>query len=64
MKVGIIGGGAAVMAIAVATSTLAPDYRIFPFINGGIPLWIVTVIFVAIDFASVSGNNGAIALAH
>ena len=59
-----IGGGAAVMAIAVATSTLAPDYRIFPLINGGIPLWIVTVIFVAIDFASVSGNNGAIALAH
>jgi hypothetical protein len=30
----MIGGGAAVMAIAVATTTLAPDYRIFPLISG------------------------------
>ncbi|MBW0160241.1 MAG: rhomboid family intramembrane serine protease, partial [Sediminibacterium sp.] len=35
----LLGAGSAVMAIAVATTTLAPDYRIFPLINGGIPLW-------------------------
>jgi len=34
----MMGAGAAVMAVAVATTTLAPDYRIFPLINGGIPL--------------------------
>jgi membrane associated rhomboid family serine protease len=34
----LMGGGAAVMAIAIATTTLAPDYRIFPLINGGIPI--------------------------
>ena len=60
----LIGGGAAVMAVAVATTTLAPDYRIFPMLNGGIPLWVLTVIFVAIDFASVAGTNGAVAIAH
>ncbi len=60
----LLGGGAAVMAIAVATTTLAPDYRIFPLINGGIPLWVLTLIFVAIDFASLASGNGGIAAAH
>ncbi len=60
----LLGGGAAVMAIAVATTTLAPDYRLFPLINGGIPLWVLTVIFVAIDYASIAESNGCVAIAH
>lgn len=60
----MIGGGAAVMAIAVATTTLAPDYRLFPFINGGIPLWVLTLIFVAIDYATIATAGGGYALAH
>lgn len=59
-----IGAGAALMAVAVATTALAPDYRIFPMLNGGIPLWILTVLFVAFDFASVASQNGGVALAH
>lgn len=60
----LLGGGAAVMAIAVATTTLAPEYRIFPLINGGIPLWVLTVVFVAIDFATMAGSNAGIAASH
>lgn len=60
----LMGAGAAVMAIAVATTTLAPDYRIFPLINGGIPLWVLLVIFVAIDFATLATGNAGIAAAH
>ena len=60
----LMGAGAAVMAIAVATTTLAPEYRIFPLINGGIPLWVLMVVFVAIDFASLAGNNAGIAASH
>lgn len=60
----MLGGSAAVMAIAVATTTLAPDYRIFPLINGGIPLWVLTVLFVAIDFATIASASGSIAIAH
>jgi hypothetical protein len=56
------GGSAGIMAIAVATTTLSPDYRLFRMLNGGIPLWILTVLFVIIDF---SGSNGtAHDLAH
>lgn len=60
----MLGAGAAVMAVAVATTTLAPNYKIFPLINGGIPLWVVTLIFVAIDFATLSGNNFATGAGH
>lgn len=49
------GGNAAIMAIAVATTTLAPDYRLFKMLNGGIPLWVLTVLYVIIDFAGSGG---------
>jgi membrane associated rhomboid family serine protease len=58
----LIDGGASIMAIAVATTALAPGYKIFPFI--GIPLWVVTILFVAVDYAGVSKSNGGIAIAH
>jgi membrane associated rhomboid family serine protease len=58
------GASAGVMAIAIATTTLAPNYRIFPMLNGGIPLWIVTIIFVIIDFASIPSENGGGHIAH
>lgn len=57
------GSNAGVMAVAVATTTVAPDYRIFPMVNGGIPLWIISAIFVIVDFAGI-GSNAAIYLAH
>ena len=60
----LMGGGAAVMAVAVATTSLAPDYRLFPMINGGIPLWVLTLIFVAIDYTTTAGSSSGYAIAH
>ena len=58
------GASAGVMAIAVATTMLAPDYRIFPMLNGGIPVWVLTVIFVIVDFAVLPGGNSGAYFAH
>jgi membrane associated rhomboid family serine protease len=56
----LMGANPSVMAIAIATTIVAPDYRIFPMINGGIPLWILTLIFVLINFSGISyGDAGA-----
>ena len=60
----MMGGGASVMAVAVATTTLTPGYRIFPLLNGGIPLWVLTLIFIAIDFGTIASVSGATAIAH
>lgn len=48
-----LGANASIMAIAVATTTVSPDYRIFPLINGGIPLWILMLVFAVLDVASI-----------
>lgn len=58
------GAGASVMGVAVATTFLAPSYRIFPMLNGGIPLWILTLIFALIDFASIASSGAGVGVAH
>lgn len=60
----LMGAGTSVMAVAIATTFLTPDYRILPMLNGGIPLWVLTLIFVAIDLGTIGLSNGAVAVAH
>jgi membrane associated rhomboid family serine protease len=52
-----LDASAGIMAIAIATTLMAPNYRIFPMINGGIPLWVVTMIYVIIDLATLSYSD-------
>jgi membrane associated rhomboid family serine protease len=56
------GGNAGIMAVALATTTLSPDYRLFKMLNGGIPLWILTILYVIIDFTG--SENASQHLAH
>jgi len=51
----LIGAGPALMAIAVATTSLAPRYRIFPMIN--IPLWVFAGVFALIRIGTVGSGN-------
>ncbi len=60
----LMGAGASVMAVAIATTSLAPGYRIFPMLNGGIPLWVLTLVFAAIDLGTIGLSNSAVAVAH
>jgi membrane associated rhomboid family serine protease len=52
------GAATSVIAIAAATTTISPGYRLFPMISGGIPLWVITLVFGVIDFASISKQPG------
>ena len=58
------GANASIMAVAIATTALAPDYRIFRMLNGGIPIWVLTILFVVIDFAGIGTGAPAFHLAH
>lgn len=53
------GASAGIMAIALSATLLAPGYRFFPMLNGGIPLWVITVIYVIVDIAMIAGMNNA-----
>jgi membrane associated rhomboid family serine protease len=57
----LLGGGPAVMAVAVAATSLAPRYRIFPMIN--IPLWAFTAVFILIRISTVGAGNYGHAIA-
>jgi membrane associated rhomboid family serine protease len=59
-----LGASACVMAIAIAATVTAPDYRVFPMLNGGIPLWVITLIYVIIDFAGLASSAFPHHLAH
>jgi membrane associated rhomboid family serine protease len=47
------GAAAAVMGLAVAAATLSPAYRIFPMLGGGIPLWVITAVYVVLQVSAL-----------
>ena len=60
----LLGASAGIMAVAIVTTTISPGYRIFPMLNGGIPLWIITVLFLIIDLATIPVSNPGGHIAH
>lgn len=60
----LVGANCSIAAIAVATTVVSPDYRIFPMISGGIPLWILTLIFLLLNFSGVGNSDMATYLAY
>jgi membrane associated rhomboid family serine protease len=61
---GLLGANAGVMAVAIATTALAPDYRFFTQIRNGIPIYVLTGIYILIDLVGVAGLGAAYSLAH
>ncbi len=58
------GANPAVMSVAVAATLISPGYRFFRNIRGGIPLWILTVIYIFVDLGSVSDQPAAQPISH
>jgi len=59
-----LGASAGVMAIAVGVTMISPGYRIFPMILGGIPIWVLTMIYLLIDLVSIPKSNPGGHIAH
>jgi len=60
----LVSGSAPVMAIAIATTFLSPNYRLLPMLKGGIPLWVLTTVFVVVEYASIARTTWGFAVAH
>lgn len=52
-----IGIAPGILGLAAAATVVSPQYRFFPMINGGIPLWIIALIYFLLDIASISSNK-------
>ena len=51
------GATASILGVAVASTVISPQYRLFPMIGNGIPLWLLTLAFMIIDLASISASS-------
>lgn len=60
----LFSANCSIASIAVATTMISPDYRIFPMISGGIPIWILTLIFLLLNFSGVRNGDIAVYLAY
>lgn len=60
----LTGANGSVMAVAIATTTLSPGFRILRHLRNGIPLWTLTAVYCFIDLAGISGLPRAYSLAH
>ena len=58
------GVSTGVMAVAVVTTLISPGYRLFPMISGGIPLWVLTGLYLISDFATVSISDTGTLITH
>lgn len=54
------GATTPIIAIVAGTTLLSPNYRLFPMINGGVPLWVVSTVFGLLDVFYLVGNLGMI----
>ncbi len=60
----LLGANAATLAVAMATTTLSPDYRFFTQIRNGIPIWVLMGIYILVDFAGIANMGAAYSLSH
>lgn len=60
----LIGASASVMAIVIAIATKIPDYKLNLLFFGAVSLRWITIIYVLIDFLSITGENMGGHIAH
>lgn len=45
-----------IVGLSIVATVVSPRYRFFPMIGGGIPLWIITTVFILLNVVAVSSN--------
>lgn len=60
----LVGATPALIAVAAGTTTLGPKYKLFPMLGGGIPLWILFAVFMAINLSAAAGAGLPLILAY
>lgn len=59
-----LGSSVGVLAVCAAATATCPYYKIFPMLGGGISLWILSVVYLVIDMATLPPSNPALYIAH
>lgn len=60
----LIGAGVCVTSLVVAAMTLIPNHKYFKQLMGGLPLWIVGIIYLLLNGYQLIGSSMAVILAN
>lgn len=60
----LLGSGTGILAVCAAATTISPNYKILPMLGGGISLWILSIIYLVIDMATLPPDNLSLYMAH
>lgn len=60
----LLGANTGVMAVAMAATTLSPDFRFFRQVGKGIPIWVLMAIYIFIALVGVATLNAAYSIAQ
>ena len=60
----LMGASISVMAIVIAAVVQAPKYKLLENLAGGIPLWVLGLIYLIIQFSSIMHEVGPILIVH
>lgn len=52
-----IGAAASVIALVICVTILAPQYRVFPMLGGGIPIYVIAIIYVGLSLLGQRGGS-------
>lgn len=52
-----IGAAASVIAIIVCLTVVAPNYKVFPMLGGGIPIFVITILYIGISLLGQQGGS-------
>ncbi len=45
-----------ILGLAAAATTISPQYKFFPMIGGGIPLWIISLVYLLLNLSAAFSN--------
>lgn len=52
-----IGAAASVIAIIICVTVLSPNYRVFPLLGGGIPVYVIAIVYIGISLLGQQGGE-------
>ncbi|GEP93487.1 Membrane associated serine protease, rhomboid family [Chitinophaga terrae (ex Kim and Jung 2007)] len=55
----VTGAAGSIMAIAIGVTYFAPKYKVFPRLGGGIPVWVITLVYAILSLGTLYTSKHA-----
>ena len=60
----LTGSNPGILAVCIAATTVSPSYKVLPMLARGISLWLIALIFLVVNFATLPPNHPVLYLTY